>query len=302
MRIVALLVLVLSATLAGCTNGGTPESQEPNPEAFDNVQVTDDTGAIRGIVFDDSITPIEGVLVSLVNGANKTTDKDGAFVFNTLAPGDYFLQASKAGYLGVQQSVTVVAGQKDPPITKIKLAIDVENQPYAELLQWTGFFGCGFGTNGGGLRSTGVNPCAADALVCDVAGVCLLNTANTHTFNFGGSSVPDFAQAEMLWEGTQSFGNSLNLGWHDEGTSDFKSISGESPLILPTNRTEILAAHEDTIDNLLVRVFPGTGSELTVTLQQRFDVYVTYFYGFEPREGWAFALDGPCSTPQQCGA
>lgn len=298
-RVVAPLVLLLTALLAGCA-GGSPSgpADEPTPPAFDDVQVTDTTGAIRGIVYDEAITPLEGVRITLAGGANKTTDKDGAFVFSGLAAGDYFLTASKLGFKEVQQSATVVAGQKNPPITKIQLIFDAENQPFAELLQWTGFFGCGVGTNAAG--GVGFNPCATDALLCDFVDVCLLNTANTHVFPFGGGRIPDFAQGEMVWDGTQAFGSGMNLGWHDSGTADFKSTTGESPLILPTNKTEILGAHDEDIESLMMRVFPGSGTELTITLQQRFDIYVTYFYGFEPREGWAFTLDGACSTPQQC--
>ena len=41
---------------------------------------------------------------------------------------------------------------------------------------------------------------------------------------------------------------------------------------------------------------------LASPLQQRFDVYATFFYGFVPREGWAFVNDGPCAGPADCGA
>ena len=292
--------LLVAAVLSGCAQPNSPASSPQDvPDVFNEVEVTDTTGAIRGIVVNEAIVPIQDVLVTLSGGANATSDADGAFIFSGLEPGDYFLTASKLGYFDVQGSAVVVAGDKDPPITKLTMLADVANQPFTELLQWTGFFGCGTGTNAGG--GIGFNPCAVDATACQFADVCLLNTANTHTFAFGAAGrIPDFAQAEMSWEGTQPLGNALNLGWHDSGTSDFKSTSGESPLILPTNRTEILEAHEEDIESLLVRVFPGTGQELTVTLQQRFDVYVTYFYGFEPREGWAFVTDGACLAPQDC--
>lgn len=298
-----LAALLLTVLLAGCTSETQTDEPSEAPAAFDDVVVTDSTGAIRGVVVSESIVPIEGALVVLAGGQNRTTDADGAFVFNGLEAGDYFLTVSKLGYFTVQSSASVVAGQAEPPITKVTLLVDEASRPFAELLQWSGFFGCGFGTNGGNNPVTGgagVNPCAADALACDFAGVCLLNTANTHTFEFGGGTIPTFAQAEMVWTGSQPLGNALSLGWHDSGTADFKGIDGESPLVLPTNRTEILEAHEEDITSLLVRVFPGSSQELTVTLQQRFDVYVTYFYGFEPREGWAFVNDGACLIPEDC--
>lgn len=304
MRVVHVAVsLFVIASLAGCAGDPQTQSEDdtPVPSSIREVEVTETTGAIRGVVVSEAIAPIEGVRIELNTGMNRTTDVDGAFVFNGLEPGPYFLTASKLGYHSVQASADVVAGETEPPITKVLLAVDQAAQPFTEMLQWSGFLGCGFGTNFAGLRGgASVNPCAADAIACDLAGVCLLNTANTHTFDFGGGRVPDHAQAEMTWDGTQAFGDGLNLGWFDSGTADFKSISGESPLILPTNRTEIIEAHDENITSLLVRVFPGTGSELTVSLQQRFDVFVTYFYGFTPREGWAFSIDGQCFAPEDC--
>jgi hypothetical protein len=305
-----LSVLALAGVLfAGCS---APAS-EPSPTegaGFEdlNLKPTASTGIIRGVVVDEAIRPIAGATVLLKGEAPKeaTTTADGLFGFANLAPGTYFLTITKLGYFEAQQSTDVVAGVAEPPIVKVQLAVDAANQPFTELLTWTGFFGCGMGTNFGGVlpppapQRLGFNPCAVDALACEIADVCLLNTANTHDFFFGASRIPDFAQAEMVWQGTQALGNELNLGWHDEGTSDFKGTSGPSPLVLPATQEEILAAHDANITSLLVRVFPGSNTELTVTLQQTFDVYVTYFYGFVPREGWAFVTDGACTSPAQC--
>lgn len=308
MRGVVAAFALATLLMAGCASSPSSESEtEPfaEPIAFEDLEVKETKGLIRGIVISETITPIEGAQVELrltTGSPTKITDAQGAFVFNDLEPGDYFLTVSKAGYFEVQASATVVAGVAEPPIVKVQLVVDVENQPFTELLQWTGFFACGIGTNGGGVTSVGVNPCAVDALTCDVADVCLLGSSNTHTFEFGTARVPDLAQAEAVWTGNQPLGNALNLGWHDEGTADFKGISGESPLILPATYDEIVEAHDANITSLLVRIFPGSNQELTVTTQQRFDVYVTYFYGFVPREGWAFVNDGACATPEQCGA
>lgn len=300
--VAAALVAVL---FAGCAGGAGNESQPPaaEPLAFEDLTVSESKGLIRGLVLSETITPIEGARVDLRLGdapVTKVSDAQGAFVFTDLDAGDYFLTVSKPGYFDVQASATVVAGVAEPPIVKVQLVIDAENQPFTELLQWTGFFGCGTGTNAGG--GIGFNPCAVDALMCDAADVCLLNSSNTHFFDFGTARLPDLAQAEAVWAGNQPLGNALNLGWHRAGTADFKSTSGESPLILPATYDEILEAHNENITGLLVRIFPGTGQELTVTVQQRFDVYVTYFYGFVPREGWAFVNDGPCASAEQCGA
>jgi hypothetical protein len=305
MRGVVVVAALVAVLFAGCSDGSPGAEPEPfvEPEAFENLEVTESKGLIRGLVISETITPIPGAQVGLrlAEGVKEqVTDEQGAFVFGDLEPGDYFLEVSKAGYFSVQASAVVVAGVAEPPIVKVQLVVDVANQPFTELLQWNGFFGCGTGTNAGG--GIGFNPCAADAIACDEADVCLLNSSNTHFFTFGTAQMPDFGQAEAIWTGNQPLGNALNLGWHDEGTADYKSTSGESPLVLPTTQEEILEAHDSDIEGLLVRIFPGTGQELTVTVQQRFDVYVTYFYGFVPREGWAFVTDGPCAGAEDCGA
>jgi hypothetical protein len=309
MRGFVAMATVVAVLFSGCAAQSSDGAPAEEPLAFEDLDVSATKGLIRGVVISETITPIEGATVELRLGTatQKVSDAQGAFVFTELEPGDYFLTVSKAGYFPVQSSATVVAGVADPPIVKVQLVFDAANQPFTEMLQWTGFFACGAGSNLGNPpppapSGVGVNPCAVDAIACDEAGVCTLGSSNTHDFEFGAARLPDFGQAEAVWTGTQPLGNALNLGWHDEGTSDYKSISGESPLVLPTTREEIVEAHDENITSLLVRIFPGNQQELTVTLQQRFDVYVTYFYGFTPREGWTFFADGPCPGPADCGA
>jgi hypothetical protein len=301
------VVLLLTVTLlAGCA-GKKADNKAPEviPQAFEDVKVTATTGAIRGIVVDDAIRPVSNATIKLMaTNTTRKSDNQGAFVFTDLAAGDYFISVTKKGYLSVQASATVQAGVASPSITKVQLKIDAANQPFTELLSWQGYFACGFGTNSGGspVGGVGVNPCAVDSTVCDIEGICLLGSSNTHDFLIGGGRVPDLAQAEAVWEGSQPLGNNLNMGWFDSGTADFKSGTGPSPLVVPATHDEIVAAHGNNVTDLLVRIFPGTGSELTITLQQRFTVYVTYFYGFVPRDGWAFSTDGACASPEQCGA
>jgi hypothetical protein len=311
---IAVAFLLLTALIAGCADGGAEgTSSEPEPEAFDDVQVTSTTGAIRGVVVNEAIVPLEGALVQIANGANKTTDKDGAFVFNGLEPGDYFLSASLDTYNTIQQAVTVTAGDEEPPITKIMLLADPVSRPYAQLLQWDGYLTCGLMWSSSTLREApyplyiggylGFNACGLydDRFISDFA---------------VGSTIPAFVQAEAVWEGTQPLSNDLSLGYYRGGTTDWKGIYGESPLVLTANNTELNEEYDergDDVDdgvahnltNLPMRVFPGMQDEpasMVVTTNQAFTVYQTQFYGFVPREGWLFVVEGPCSTPEQCGA
>jgi hypothetical protein len=275
--------------LAGCADGNATEA-EVLPEAFNEVVVTSTTGAIRGIIISEAIVPIPDATVTLIaTNTTQVTNQDGAFVFSGLEPGSHFLSISKPGYFTMQTSTEVVPGVEDPPIVKVQLTIDIANQPFTELLQWAAFLQCGFSVPMVGS----VNPCA------------LADSDNVHEFPFGANRTPDLVQVEAVWEGTQPLGNYLSMGFYDPDSlaSNWKSVDGSSPLIVNATAAEITDALTEDADKTIVRVFPGTGPDGTnpvLVLNQRYDIYVTHFYGFVPRAGWSFAVDGPCTTPEEC--
>lgn len=290
-RVVASLALLLTVVLAGCSSSpsGAP-ADEPTPDAFNDVQVTDTTGAIRGIVFDEAITPIPGVLVTLAGGQNKTTDDQGAFVFNALQPGDYFLTASKLGFNSIQQSATVVAGEKNPAITKIQLTVDVESRPFTELYQWSAFLQCG-----ANAFVVTTNPCAFSG------------SDNVHDFPWGATGrLPDFFQAEAIWTGTQPAGNWLSMSVHDPATTNSScfGVNSESPAILNRTTEAIVECEGEEAVKLTLKIFPGSSGDTppipTVLTNQQYDVYMQYFFGFTPRAGYTLAADGPCDVPEKC--
>ena len=310
LRPVALSALLLTALVAGCAD--TPSGDNAlvaEPEAFNEVEVTDTTGAIRGIVVSEAIVPIADVLVQLVDGRNQTTDAEGAFVFNGLEPGDYFLSASKPGYFTQQASTTVVAGEKEPAITKILLLADALAQPYAQTLQWDGYLSCGVMWSSGTLADApyplyigsyaGANACGVEAIPLVGDGRFI------GQFEFASGRIPDFVQAEGVWEGTQPLSNDLTMGFWRGGSNDWKFVYGTSPLVLTTNSTEIIDTFDENKTDLPMRMFPGQSDDpasLVVTTNQAFTVFQTQFYGFLPREGWLFIDSGACITPDDCGA
>ncbi len=283
---------LLAAALAGCSGGGPSEPSTADPSAFEGVQVTDTTGAIRGIVYDAAVVPLPDALVQLTNGPNTTTDAQGAFVFSNLEPGDYFLMVTKAGYLATQQSVAVVAGQTEPPVTKVQLVLDAAQQPFVELYQWTGFLQCGVN-----LVARSVNPCAFSG------------SDNVHEFGWSAPGrLPDFAQAEAIWEGTQPAGNWLSMNfWDPEGATGTEScyvVNSQSPAILNATQQMIVDCEGEDASKMTVRLFPGasdgTPPQPTVLANQQYDVYIQYFFGFVPRAGYTLAAEGPCDTPAKC--
>jgi hypothetical protein len=285
------VVLLLTVTLlAGCA-GKKADNKAPEviPQAFEDVKVTATTGAIRGLVVDEAIRPVSNATVKLMaTNATRRSDNQGAFVFTDLAAGDYFLSITKPGFLAVQASASVQAGVSDPPITKVLLKADASTQPFNELFHWSAFLQCGAFIIAGSL-----NPCA------------FTGSDNVHNFNFTGR-VPDLIQTEAVWEGTQPLGNYLNLGYYDPSTlaSNWHTVDGDSPLTINATQEQIVKAIGNDTTHVTVRIFPGGGpggTNPTVVIQQRYEIYENHFYGFVPRAGWTFVADWPCDSPEQCG-
>src|SRR5688572_11370662 len=102
-RFVAVMLVV--AVLAGCSEA--PGEADPGLPAaeFEDLVVTQSTGAIRGIVVSEAIVPIGGADVAVTGTALTTvSDEDGTFVFSSLEPGTYFLEVAKEGYFTTQAS------------------------------------------------------------------------------------------------------------------------------------------------------------------------------------------------------
>ena len=74
-------------------------------------------GTLRGVIKDELGATIVGATVTLTDaaGAEKTatTNGEGAYVFNGVAPGKYFLRASAAGFAASDETeVEVTAGDR----------------------------------------------------------------------------------------------------------------------------------------------------------------------------------------------
>lgn len=142
MRVLLPLTLVGMLLLAGCSSEGDDTNAPP-------LNVSPDKGGIRGLVVDQSITPLAGATVELSGGPDAgktaTSGPNGLFNFTDLAPGDYFVSASKAGYKGSQLSTTVVAGQAEPPIVKVLLERLTTAAPYLDHFKLDGYYDCAYG-------------------------------------------------------------------------------------------------------------------------------------------------------------
>jgi hypothetical protein len=249
---------------------------------------------------DDAIRPLAGADVQVVGqGSRRVTGDDGAFAFGGLAPGDYVVKASKEDFAERQVTVHVVAGDESPEVVRLLLAANASLQPYANVQKWSGFLACGVGTDGGGQAGRSVLPCAA------IQSTGVVHSDTVHDFPFNSAEVPAWAQAEMVWKGTQAFGNDLKMdfpstGLNVGGNGSWAASAGGSPLTVAVDTPTIVGALGSGASNIEVRVLPGSTQPVTVTLQQGFDVFMSYFFGFTPRDGWTFVADGACDAPDQC--
>lgn len=299
---VASVGIVAVFLLAGCA-GNHPKASS-NDQAFDglDLQATSTTGILRGVVVDQAIRPIAGALVQLAPGApdeksTKTTDL-GAFAFDGLPAGTYFVHVQKGGYAPAQQSADVVAGVSDPPAMKVQLLPDASyTPPYVETYVFDGFIECSFGG-------------AADSGDYGVENACsesvgpLTPFSNSQTFvQYNLSKAPTWVQSEAVWESTQAASKSLDLNFAIADASEldgWKDLSVDGPSPLLNTMDNGTAATYDGKDNVLtLRVFPWTDAYPgpIVALEQKFTVYTHVFYGFQPPADWRFSSGDPVPLP-----
>lgn len=315
------VLMMLAVGLAGCSDGG---GKDPAPDPTDELglEATDTTGVIRGVVVDERIVPIAGATIKLLaDGQVVQTTANGAFGFDGLDPGTYFVEASKAGFSPVQQGIEVVAGESEPPVARFLLAADSSFvAPYFEGFVLEGFIQCGTTTSviAAAVCSipNGCNP--------GVLGICATNETYTED-NFNQfielSGVPMFIQHEVVWEATQATGNQLNLAMRTATADEYGQggygadiggdIIGVSPLVGVIDQAMI---EENGIGKngtgLAPAVFTGgtAGTEACVpgggctfatgaTVNQKFSLYTHVFYGYMPPEGWRFSESSTVPAP-----
>jgi hypothetical protein len=328
---VLLALSTTSVVLAGCSE----DAKEPEPEVdFDGLglDATATTGVLRGVVVDTAIRPVAGVSLSATGpaGAKATTtsNAEGVFGVDGLAPGDWFIIANKTGFRETQQSASVVAGVAEPPIVKILLEADPSNAPFFDSYVLAGFIQCS------------VRPMFL-ALQCGATDEDIVHA------EYEFARAPEFVQSEMVWESTQAAGDELSLSIRclpgdtdpaekcPEGQRGIARSEGKSPQVARINRTlaeewalgvnplvvdlfaygrtDLDAYNETTVDEAQepatgkpcldwngVVFPPGTCVRLTgpgFIINQKVDVFTHLFYGFAPPEGWQFSVDGAPVVP-----
>ncbi|MEA3142798.1 MAG: Carboxypeptidase regulatory-like domain [Thermoplasmata archaeon] len=148
MKAVLLCALLAGLALAGCSGKATDAPTGGSIPDPGEVQATDTTGGVRGVVVDQAIRPIKAAHVSVGSASlskNVTTDASGTFVVNGLPAGTYIVKGTHPLYSTVQQAVEVQAGVKNPAPIKLQLTQKVSDRPYMTTLLFKGFVVCSVG-------------------------------------------------------------------------------------------------------------------------------------------------------------
>ncbi|MGB1585991.1 MAG: carboxypeptidase-like regulatory domain-containing protein [Thermoplasmatota archaeon] len=299
-----LVGLLVAALLAGCSDEAAPADDEPDLGLEGELEATESTGVIRGVVLDPSIVPIQGATVTLGDGTTVQTNANGGFGFSNLEPGTYFLDITKLGFTPTQTSAEVEAGVDLPPVVKVQLVPDASSAPYVQAFQFDGYMACSL----------------SYIALCGLPVVDETTEDNfLATFELDGP--PDWINMEATWRGTQPTGNqfNMNMGRTPAGPdTTCCTAQGPSPLLITANATTIAEGGIGTEGDLVHRMFAwemeGTGIDdhtgqcvpvvLTtycqgpgVALDQNYQVYVHAFYHFVPPEGYRFTEDGAPTLP-----
>lgn len=288
-----LALVFVGALLGGCADGGLEEDSDDFGFG-DDLQATDDTGVVRGVVVDPAIVPVPNATVVLMGLDRETaTSEAGTFGFSDVEPGTYFLEVSKAGFNTTQSSVTVVAGDDEPPVVKVLLARDASDLPYVQPDHFIGFLKCSL----------------SYIALCGVAPGL---TGDNFLKRVPLDAAPDWLQMEAVWQPKQVASNGMNLQMSYGGGGPSQTCctnQGTSPLMVFANGTTVAEHGIGDPHDLVIRMFvweiPGTGIDdwtgvcvpvvLTtycqgpgVAIDQDFEVFTHAFYNYGPPEGWRF--------------
>lgn len=315
------MALLVAAVLAGCSD--PPEAlpcSDPS-RALDadcvqppeEVQASETTGIIRGVVIDQAIKPVADVQVTVpvTGGAplSAKTAANGAFAFEGLAPGTYFVRAQKEGFVAGQTSVSVEAGVDDPPMTKIQLTTDFAALPYFAEYKFDGYIECSFSLLVAGLAACDTVPNLNDQFITEYA----------------LDRIPTWTQSEMVWESTQPVSDEMNFVYSYAGDDAFLTnyvdVHGPSPVVGYADQALATQVGLGKNITLMIRVFnepvegtqppdpvngdecvdrPALGGCMTgvgATVEQSFTVFTHVFYGYAPPSGWTFGAGGEVPAP-----
>lgn len=319
----AVLSLVFLAGCSGNSGGGEDVAGSFEDEEAPEVQVTETTGGIRGVVVDDAIRPIKGAAIELLGGdaPQKTeTNEGGLFAISGLKAGTYLVKASHPLYDIQQVSAEVQAGVKEPTPLKVLLTRQVFENPYMETLTFDGFIVCSANVVlpllGGLLSEECGEGVGSPRTTCDIIGHpnCVANPVMPGQ-RIGGQGTNnvqyDFTVAnggiktiivEQVWKPTSEAGKAFYTPVSTEwscvpfcGGKRIVLMEGPSPLLGRIDEEKIVDLNLTPAETLIT-TFTWASPETTpvgATLNQAYKVFVSNFYYVPAPEAWSFIAGSP---------
>lgn len=301
LRAVVLAVLVL----AGCVG---PDSAETSIDEADTV--SDDLGAIEGLLTDDSLSPLGGADVVLDGSTATFTDAAGVFRFDLLPPGPHEIVVALEGYGGASRVVEVSAGN----VERVQMQlVPVAAGGYVDTLVLEGLAGCSASytvvpSQEYSVTNYSLFPCTFLFL----AGLYSVDEANL-LWDVGSLDEMTGFISETSWQSSQALGRQMRViwgHWLDKETFQaqaFQYGAGSSPYRarIPVEMVkEMLANETHTVEDCVVEQctlmsihysgpdgFVAGQYGIGVQFQQRFTEYVHIFRGRELPEDYSVLPD-----------
>lgn len=299
---------------AGCVDNTGPDGSledDASRPVFD-----DGTGAIRGVVTDDSLAPIAGALLVIVEtGHTAFSGERGEYQFSSLPPGTVTVSAEAAGFKAAAKQVEVLAGQ----VVSVQMLLPpaASSDPYHVTQSKSGRILCGAAwrtaprTNGTRFAACGAGSLVGNPIEVD-------NYITPFAMSTDNVSTVQSLVFETIWTATQAFGNGLRIEW--QGFVDLVGPTSEEPLrnfvvVMGSSPLRVLLDDHEIAKNVTEKeprlkycqaggpcrfwaqnwAYPSTlgpSSQVDVSfyVDQPFTHYITEFYGdYAPRDFSALA-------------
>lgn len=147
-------VVLVSGCIADSAAEDEDIGRDGTPGSGPNTMEAGGSGIV-GRVISDELFPVIGATIQLVDGPSTTTDDEGAFVLNGVAPGEQTLDVTATGYEPLLHEVDVLSeGYAEVQLTMIGIP---GQAPYVSTYIFEGFDACSFSA----VYSAGplMNPC-----------------------------------------------------------------------------------------------------------------------------------------------
>ncbi len=273
------LAIAVVAMLAGCSEA--PVELEQEPPTFKDAKATDTTGAIKGVVVNDTIVPVNGATVSLNTGETFETGPDGAFVFNDLAPGVYFVTARAPNHGEAQTSADVVAGSAGD---SLRLMIPFTPPPVPTVQELTYKF-----------------VTSAAGWVVGVGGIVFTDLVGEGHFanNFEIAANSSWVQGELVWTPQQPGATEMRIdSTLGNGEWSQRQVrAGPSALLAIWDDETIATKDTMNLGSSIWAYSAGNGIPAGLVVTQEAEWFVHSFQHWTPPSDWRFTEDGGLTPP-----